>query len=87
MKIRGFRYVVIITITQFSFLPRIDVLDRRKISRARRIIDGIEINLFHGNLLTRTVLVHIILSYKHHVNNSIPDVMQFGPEQPIVVQN
>jgi len=51
MKIRGFRYIVIVTVMQLAIVPRIDVLERREISRTRRIIDGIKIDSFNSNLL------------------------------------
>lgn len=80
MKIRGFRHIVIITVTQFAVVPCINVFELRKVPRMRRIIDGVEIDLFYSNSFTRTVLVRTVSSYEHHINNSIPDVMQFRRE-------
>jgi hypothetical protein len=86
MKIRSFWQVVIITVTQFAILPGIDIFECGEVSCTRRIVDGVEVDSFHGNLFTRTIIVCIVSSYEHHVNNSIPNVMQFGSEQPTVVQ-
>lgn len=86
MQIRGLRHIMIVTVTQFAIVPCIDVLNRCEVFRTRRIIDGVEVDSLHINPLTRTILVRIVLPYEHHINDSIPDVVQFRPEQPIIVQ-
>lgn len=86
MQIRGLRHVVIVTVAQFAVLPRVDVLDRREVPRARRIIDGVEVDPLRGDSLTRAILVRAVSPHEHHVDDPVPEVVQLGPEQPIIVQ-